>query len=160
AKSAGVASGNIRTGFLTRFVLVPFLAACFVPAARAEQPRVEFNRQIRPLLSDRCFRCHGPDARQRQAELRLDIEAAAKARREGAPAIVPARRVDSDPSRRVVSEDEAERMPPPAAGKPLTRDDIDLLRRWIAEGAEYQPLWSFLPPNRPEIPGVRDTRWP
>src|SRR5262245_32676979 len=132
-KSAGPALGKVRTGFLPRFVLVPLLAACTVSATRADEPRVEFNRQIRPLLSDRCFRCHGPDARQRKADLRLDAETAAKAKRDGDPAIVPGKPDESELIRRVTSEDEAERMPPPGAGKPLTREEISLFRRWIAE---------------------------
>jgi hypothetical protein len=151
---------RVHTGLLARIVPVAFLAACFGPATRADVPRVEFNRQIRPLLSDRCFRCHGPDARQRKADLRLDVETAAKARRDGDPAIVPGKPDESELIRRVTSEDEAERMPPPGAGKPLTREEISLLRRWIAEGAEYQPLWSFLPPRRPRPPPVRNAGWP
>jgi hypothetical protein len=144
---------------LARFVLVPFLAAYVIPATRGDEPRIQFNRQIRPLLSDRCFRCHGPDARQRKADLRLDVETAAKAKRDGDPAIVPAKPDDSELIRRVTSEEVAERMPPPGAGMPLTREEISLFRRWISEGAEYQPLWSFLPPRRPRMPPVRDTRW-
>jgi hypothetical protein len=151
---------RVRTGLLARIVLVAFEAACFVPAARADQPRVEFNRQIRPLLSDRCFRCHGPDARQRKADLRLDVEMSAKAKRDGEPALVPGKPDDSELFRRVTSDDDTERMPPPGAGKPLTREEIGLLRHWIADGAEYQPLWSFLPPRRPRPPPVHNTAWP
>jgi hypothetical protein len=151
---------RVRADLLARIVLAPFLAACLVPATRADEPRVEFNRQIRPLLSNRCFRCHGPDARQRKADLRLDLEGAAKGKRDGEPVIIPGKPDDSELIRRTTSEDETERMPPPGAGKPLTRDEANLLRRWITEGAEYQPLWSFLPPRRPRMPSVRDARWP
>ena len=136
------------------------LAASLSHVSSANEPRVEFNRQIRPLLSDRCFRCHGPDARQRKAELRLDTDAGAKTKRDGEPAIVPGKPDDSELIRRITSDDETERMPPAGAGKPLSRDEIGLLRRWVVEGAEYQPLWSFLPPRRPRIPPVRDTAWP
>jgi hypothetical protein len=129
-------------------------------ACGADERRVEFNRQIRPLLSDRCFRCHGPDARQRKGDLRLDTDAGAKAKRDSGPAIVPGKPDDSELIRRVSSDDDTERMPPPGAGKPLSRDEIRLLRRWIAEGAEYEPLWSYLPPRRPRIPPVQAAAWP
>jgi hypothetical protein len=92
--------------------------------------------------------------------LRLDLEGAAKGKRDGEPVIIPGKPDDSELIRRTTSEDETERMPPPGAGKPLTRDEANLLRRWITEGAEYQPLWSFLPPRRPRMPSVRDARWP
>ncbi|HTI51833.1 MAG TPA: DUF1549 domain-containing protein, partial [Planctomycetaceae bacterium] len=122
-----------------------------------QPPRVEFNRQIRPLLSDRCFRCHGPDAHHREAELRLDTVAGARADLGGRHAVVPGKPEDSELFARIASTDDTERMPPSAAGKPLTAEEISLVRRWIAEGAEYQPHWSFIPPRRPSIPPVKDT---
>src|SRR5262245_52839659 len=106
---------------------LPFLLAtcCFALGpfgptgkAHAGDARVGFNRQVRPLLTEMCFRCHGPDVRQRKADLRLDTEAGAKTKRDGEPAIVPGKPDDSELLRRVTSEDDAERMPPPGAGKP------------------------------------------
>jgi hypothetical protein len=128
--------------------------------ARADQARAGFNRQIRPILSEKCFRCHGPDVRQRKADLRLDIAAGTAAKRESGAAIVPGKPDESELVRRVTSEDEAERMPPPGAGKPLSPEQIHLLRQWIQEGAKYQPHWSSIPPRRPALPPVRDSAWP
>ena len=117
-------------------------------------PRVEFNRDIRPILSSRCFACHGPDANQRKAGLRLDTFAGARA---GA-AIVPGRPERSEVIARVVAQD-ALRMPPLSTGKSLTAAETDLLRRWIAQGADYQEHWSYLSPRRPVPPPVRDQLW-
>jgi hypothetical protein len=104
---------------------------------------VEFNRDIRPILSDRCFACHGPDAARRQAGLRFDIEGGAKA-------------VGEDLLRRVSAWNAPERMPPPASGKPkLSEHEIELLRDWIRQGAPWQPFWSFIPPRRPVPPPVK-----
>jgi hypothetical protein len=117
--------------------------------------KVEFNRDIRPILSENCFRCHGPDSASRKADLRFDRrEAALKAE-----AFVPGKPEKSELVRRIFSESPKERMPPPASRKELTRDQKELLRRWIAEGAEYQPHWSFLPPKRPELPPVKNVAW-
>lgn len=128
--------------------------------SRADDTRVEFNRQIRPLLADRCFRCHGPDARQRKGDLRLDTAEGATAKRDGPAAIVPRDSSGSELIRRIAADDETERMPPPGAGKALTRDEIRLLRRWVEQGAEYQPVWSLIPPVRSALPSVANTAWP
>jgi mono/diheme cytochrome c family protein len=150
------------------FILVccPLTAAALlatperVRADGGQLPRVQFNRQIRPLLSDRCFRCHGPDASHREAELRLDTAAGARADLGGRQAIVEGNPEESELFARIASSNDTERMPPPAAGKPLTAAEIALIRRWIAEGAEYQPHWSFIPPTRPPVPPVNETAWP
>ena len=107
---------------------------------RGEEP-LSFNRDIQPLLSDRCFACHGPDKESRQAELRLDQrEAALKS-----GAITPGNPATSAIIERILSEDPETVMPPPRHNKPLTSAEKDLLRRWVAEGAEYQPHWAFIP---------------
>jgi hypothetical protein len=119
--------------------------ALMIPALCAQT--VEFNRDIRPILSDRCFACHGPDAARRQAGLRLDVDGGAKA-------------VSEELLRRIASEDPAERMPPPSSGKAkLTRHEVELLRDWIAQGAQWQPFWSFIAPRRPKAPAVKNTKW-
>src|SRR5262249_30694938 len=141
----------MRLAFLLTIWLLSF--GQFV---RADEARIEFNRQIRPLLSEKCFRCHGPDARQRKADLRLDTAAGATAKREGGAAIIPGKPDDSELIRRVTSDDEAERMPPPGAGKPISPEQSRLFRQWIAEGAEYQPHWSSIPPRRPALPPVKN----
>jgi hypothetical protein len=116
-----------------------------VPPVLAQS--IEFNRDIRPILSERCFSCHGPDAAQRQAGLRFDLQDGAKA-------------VGDEILRRVASVDPLERMPPPSSGKAqLSAHEIDLLRSWIAHGAPWQPFWSFIPPRRPDPPAVKDEEW-
>ncbi|MFM8537499.1 MAG: PSD1 and planctomycete cytochrome C domain-containing protein [Planctomycetaceae bacterium] len=109
---------------------------------------VVFNRDIRPILSDHCFACHGPDGGKRQADLRLDDRASALA----AGAIVPGRPEESGLVARIRSLDPDLVMPPPEAHKPLDAAERDLLVRWIAEGAEYQRHWAYEPPVRPAVP--------
>lgn len=115
---------------------------------------VAFNRDIRPILADACFQCHGPDSATRKAGLRLDEAASALASRDGSPAIVPGNVAASELVRRITTDDPLERMPPPAAQRQLSRREGQLLERWIAEGAPYEPHWSFVPPRRPELPAV------
>ena len=144
-------------------LLLPLLFVAVAMAtshSRADETHVEFNRQIRPLLADRCFRCHGPDARQRKGDLRLDTVEGATAKRDGTAAIVPRDSGASELIRRISTDDETERMPPPGAGKVLAPDEIQLLRRWIEQGAEYQPVWSLISPTRSGLPPVQDTAWP
>lgn len=133
-----------------------------IPATGAgeREERVDFNRQIRPILSNRCFRCHGPDANHRKADLRLDTAEGVKADLGGRQAVVAGKPDDSELIARIIATDDAERMPPPEAGKPLAADEIALLRRWIDEGAEFQVHWSFTPPRRPHVPPVSNTARP
>ncbi|MCI0621918.1 MAG: DUF1553 domain-containing protein [Acidobacteria bacterium] len=123
---------------------------------------IEFNRDIRPILSDKCFTCHGPDKANRVTELRLDTEAGAKAGlSEGRLALVPGDPDSSEMFRRISSDDEAVRMPPAAMGHARLSDlEIDLIRRWIQQGAKWQGHWSFIPPRRPELPRVKNKTWP
>ena len=123
----------------------------------AEPPAVQFNRDIRPILSDACYQCHGPDQAKRKAKLRLDTEAGAFADLGGHFALVAGRPEHSELFRRITAKDPAKRMPPARAGRQLTEVQIDVLRRWIAEGARWQPHWAFLPPVRSPLPQVRDT---
>lgn len=122
--------------------------------ATAAEP-VQFNRDIRPILADRCFACHGPDKDQLQAELRLDLADSATADRDGKPAIVPGQPEQSELLRRLLTDDEEMRMPPPDSGKPLSKQEISLVSNWIAQGAEYQRHWSLIPPQRPAVPQVQ-----
>ena len=111
---------------------------------------LEFNRDIRPILSDNCFSCHGPDEKTRHGGLRLDLSEPARAKQEsGKVAVVPGKITESELVRRILSEQDGERMPPAESGKHLTPRQIELLQRWIAEGAEYQPHWSFVAARRP-----------
>ncbi len=122
-------------------------------ALSAQEEPVRYGRDIRPLLSDRCFRCHGPDAATREAGLRLDQREAAIGGRESGAAIVPFDPAASELLRRIAHADPDERMPPPSSGKPaLGPQEVALLQRWILEGAVYEPHWSFAPPVRPFVP--------
>lgn len=134
------------------------LLSCVATVSSADE--IRFNRDIRPILSDKCFFCHGPDANHREADLRFDVEEVAKSDLGGYFAIVPGSPGESELVERITSDDGDERMPPPESGKELTDDEIDLLRRWIAEGAEYEPHWSFVSPTRPAVPTVNDESWP
>ena len=144
-----------------RFLL---LSCVFVSAAALttlSAASVDFGRQVRPLLADRCFSCHGPDAAQRQAGLRLDQrDAAIVSSVSGRTPIKPGEPDESELLRRVSSTDPAIRMPPSYMGHdPLHRLDVEVLRQWIAEGAEYETHWAFQPPVRPAEPAVSDPEW-
>jgi hypothetical protein len=120
----------------------------------------DFQREVRPILAQFCFRCHGPDDQQREAGLRLDTRDGATARLEsGTQAIVP-RRVDaSELTRRIESLDDNTRMPPPATKKQLGEAERSVLKRWIAAGAEYQPHWAFVAPRTAPTPMVAQREW-
>src|SRR4051794_33018273 len=130
------------------------VAASFAGMARGDDA-IEFNRDIRPILSENCFACHGPDSAARKADLRLDRREAAVE----AEVIVPNDPEASELVARIDSDDKSMLMPPRSSNKTLTAAQKDLLRRWIAAGAEYQPHWSFIPPERPAPPAVRDEAW-
>ena len=121
-------------------------------------PPVDFNRQIRPILSDSCFRCHGPDEGSREARLRLDVrDAALQPAKSGAVAIVPGDPARSELLLRITDEHDA--MPPAETGKKLTPAEVALLRQWIAEGAPYAPHWAFVPPVALMPPPPRVSGW-
>ncbi|MBL8848352.1 MAG: PSD1 domain-containing protein [Planctomycetaceae bacterium] len=133
-------------------------ATSIVAADSAVSESVRFNRDIRPILADHCFTCHGADARTREADLRLDDRDSAFAPRDSAAILVPGDPDASELIRRVTAADESERMPP-ADHPPLSPAQIDVLRRWIAAGAEYEPHWAFITPVRPNVPEVRSPEW-
>ena len=120
----------------------------------AGEPRIVFNREVRPILSDKCFACHGFDAHQRKAGLRLDTAAGGHGATEsGGIAIKPGDLAESEVWRRIVSEDPEERMPPASSLKTLSREEKETIRAWILQGAQYQKHWAFEPPVRPAVPG-------
>jgi hypothetical protein len=128
---------------------------------RAHADRVDFNTRIRPLLSDRCFRCHGPDAAKRQAELRLDKrEGALKALDDEWAVVKPGDPDRSELVRRIHSFLDDELMPPPDSHLALSDDEKALLTRWVAEGAEYRPHWSFERIESPPVPAADDAAHP
>jgi len=138
---------------------VSLLAAvgCFALPLAAQ---VEFNRDVRPILSERCYTCHGPDETKRLSALRFDTEAGGKADLGGRFAIVPGDVGRSEMIHRVTSDDPVRRMPPAYAGHAkLTEAEISLLTRWVKQGAAWQGRWSFVTPTRPQTPAVSDPAW-
>ncbi len=120
---------------------------------------VDFDRDVRAILSDKCFQCHGPDESTRQADLRLDTKAGALADREGSVAFAPGDTEKSEALRRIFSDDPDERMPPSDAKLILSAKDKKTLRQWVAEGAKWTEHWSFVPPAKPEPPSSA-SKWP
>jgi hypothetical protein len=130
-----------------------FVAALvLITAADAAEPPVSFNRDIRPILSNNCFACHGPDAKHREADLRLDVRESAVE----TEAISPNAPDKSKLIARITSDDPEIHMPPPKSQKKLTAKEVELLRRWIAEGAKYEGHWAFLPIVAAKPPASND----
>lgn len=124
---------------------------------------VDYNFHIRPILSDKCFTCHGPDANKREAGLRLDIgDSAFKALKEtpGAFAFVPGKPHQSEVYKRITTQDTSLRMPPVNSNLALTEHEIDLIEKWIKQGAKYKPHWAFVAPQAVKPPEVDDEKWP
>lgn len=131
-----------------------------VEAASPVPTKVDFDREIRPILSDRCFRCHGPNEKDRKGGFRLDQEKSAFGMSEsGEHPIVPGKPESSELIRRITADDVSQRMPPQDSGKTLSKSEIELLRRWIREGAVWRKHWAFVPPARPAEPQVKDSHW-
>ena len=130
-----------------------------VASGLAAETKIDFNREIRPILSEFCYQCHGPDEKQRKAKLRLDTREGAIAQRKKGAAVVPGKSTESSLVGRIHSQDESEVMPPPETGKKLKPEQIKLLTRWIEEGAEYKGHWAFLAPQRGELPTWKDESW-
>ena len=129
------------------------LAAAALAAESPLPAKIEFNRDLRPILSDTCFHCHGPDKNARKAGLRLDIrEEALKPAESGEIPIVPGQPEKSEVARRVLTDDKDDLMPPVKAHKPLTARQKEIFRQWIAQGAVYQKHWSYEPPVKAAIP--------
>ncbi len=133
--------------FVVSFLLTPsFWAAC---------SEIQFNRDIRPILSENCYACHGPDKNQRKAKLRLDVREVALERQ----AIVPGKLSESKLLQHIFSTDPEEVMPPPKSQKTLTAAQKELLKQWIASGAQYQAHWAYMEPKRVPVPEVKDPHW-
>jgi cytochrome c553 len=134
------------------------------PPARAEtppKPAIDFNRQIRPILAENCFACHGPDETKRKAKLRFDTKEGAFAKlRHGGYAIVPGKLAESELMARISTDEPTEIMPPPKSGKRLKPEQVALLKEWIEQGAKWSEHWAFVAPVRPPLPGVNDVNWP
>ena len=127
--------------------------------SRAADPEISFNRDVRPILSDKCFHCHGPDEAARKADLRLDDAVAVMADRDGIAIVRPGDPAGSELIRRITSNDEAEIMPPHESQKPLTEKEKLTLQKWVAEGATWSQHWAYETPVRHETPVSRQTDW-
>ena len=138
-------------------VVVIWLLALAAPAASND--KADFNSQIRPILSAKCFSCHGPDDRSRKAKLRLDVRDQATREHDGITAIKPGDLKRSDLVRRITTADPEDLMPPAKFGHPLTPAEIELLKRWVQQGAPYAEHWSFIKPVRPALPKVSQRAW-
>lgn len=156
--------------FFSRLIMAGFILGimqgCSPSGKATEEPipeKISYNFDIRPILSDKCFACHGPDANKRQAGLRLDMaESAYKALDENpdAHALVPGKPLLSQVFLRITSEDSTMRMPPAESNLSLTEHEISLIEKWIQQGAEYEPHWAFVAPENPGLPEVKNESWP
>jgi hypothetical protein len=143
---------------MSRIALL-FVTLPFAWAAPPATPTVSFQRDIRPILSDNCFSCHGPDSKSRMAGLRLDLKASAlEARKSGAP-IVPGKPADSLAFQRIIETNAAKKMPPEYSHKKLTPAQVATFKNWIEQGAPWKEHWAYQAPVRPTAPVVRNTTW-
>ena len=122
------------------------------PLSSHAAERIEFNRDVRPILADACFHCHGPDKAKRKADLRLDTAA-------GKSVVVAGKPAESELIRRIHLTAKDEVMPPPSSGRTVTAQQKEVLKKWIEQGAEWQTHWAYLVPKRPELPSVKDAAW-
>jgi hypothetical protein len=129
-------------------------------AEEAAKREIQFNRDIRPILSENCFQCHGPDAAHREAELRLDVRASVIEKREHGAAILPGDAAGSQLLSRINSTDADLKMPPPESGRTITAAQTALLKQWIEQGAKYEAHWSLVVPQRLALPAVKNDAWP
>ncbi|HCR28846.1 MAG TPA: hypothetical protein DIV79_02360 [Opitutae bacterium] len=143
-----------------RVLTIAFFGLVSLLAAQGADP-LDFNRDIRPILSDNCFKCHGPDAQTREADLRLDTEVGAFADLgDGFFPIVKGKPDESEVIWRIETDDTEDLMPPADSELSLTDEEIAKLRQWISEGADWSQHWSFEPVDRPELPEVENASWP
>src|SRR5712692_1273214 len=141
-----------RRAFSLFVAFVPFVVS--PSCARADSP-INYTRDIKPILSARCYACHGPDEGKRKAKLRLDIRDVAIKK-----AIKPGDAAGSELIARVTSKEPTEVMPPPTSKvPPLTTLEIDLLRRWIEQGAKFDTHWAYVKPVRANLPDIKDRNW-
>ena len=124
-----------------------------------EAKKLQFDRDIRPILSDKCYACHGPDPAVRKANLRLDIKDGAFSEPSGYPIIVPGKPEESELVLRITHDDIDRRMPPQTSNRQPTQEQIDTLIQWIAEGAEWEEHWAYIPPKRIDPPEVKNPDW-
>ena len=134
--------------------------AGMVSSLSAQKDGISYNRDIRPILSNHCFSCHGLDEKHRKAKLRLDLREEAIMSRDGIQAIAPGSIEDSESWMRIISDDEDDVMPPPETHKSLTTEEKKLVRQWIEQGAPYEGHWAFIAPKKSELPKVQGAQNP
>lgn len=157
----------MKCTYLLFITMILLNSACNQPNAvdvhTEDIDQISYNFHIRPILSDKCFACHGPDANKREAGLRLDVAEAAFAALKESPgkfAIVPNDAGKSEIYHRITTNDPEEMMPPPSSNLKLLPEEIALIKKWIEQGAKYEPHWAFVSPKKPELPKVKDEKWP
>lgn len=149
----------IARTFLSVLLVVTVCFACSISAVYAEEP-LDFTRDIRPILSNKCFHCHGPDQNKREGGLRFDTKAGAFAETDsGEPAIVPGKPEESEMYRRLVTKDDSEVMPPADTGSQLEAAEIEKIRKWLKQGGKIAGHWSYEKLTRPVLPDVKDKKW-
>ena len=146
--------GNL---FCILLIALPMAETNFLAQAENDIP---FNRDVRPILSDKCFFCHGPDEEERKGDLRLDVASDALKDLGGYSAIVPGDIDASELVARIIAQDPDDLMPPPDSGKALSEEEIQIIREWISQGASFETHWSYTIPLRSPLPQVKDTAWP
>ncbi len=151
-------------GLMRRLLVASFLSVGWVAggafAVAAETPAVDFNREVRPILAEHCYACHGPDARARKADLRLDSKDDAFRKRKDHAVVVAGKPDESELIDRVTTDDPTAHMPPKKFGKPLDPRQVETLKRWVASGAKWDGHWSFITPKNPSTPAVSNPGWP
>ncbi|MEP6672591.1 MAG: PSD1 and planctomycete cytochrome C domain-containing protein [Chthoniobacter sp.] len=148
---------SLRAGLLAAALSVAGLAH----GEEAPLPdKVDFNRDVRPILSENCFKCHGFDPKNRKGDRRIDTREGALAEKDGVRAVVPGKVAESDLSLRIHSKDKDEQMPPPKSGKQVTARQIAVLDKWIEQGAPYDLHWAFKKPQQAPLPAVKRADWP
>ena len=147
--------------FVRRAALLLLIGWPCASTIAAPAGKINYDRQIRPILSNNCFKCHGPDGQERKAQLRFDTpDGPLAAGESGKKAVVPGKPLESELVRRILSPDPDQQMPPPDSNKKLSDAEKELLKNWIAEGASMELHWAFVAPRRPAVPAVSLLSWP
>src|SRR5262249_61258230 len=137
------------------------LAIWMHPVQAVRGDDLDFSRDVRPILARHCFKCHGPDDKARKGKLRLDLrETAIQGGKSGERAVVPGKPDESELVRRISNTEDSDVMPPPSTQNPVADQDKQILRRWIAAGAEYKQHWAFVVPRQAALPMVKQADWP
>ncbi len=148
-----------RIGTCAGLIGLLLLSATGGGNAADPEDTLRFNRDIRPILANACFQCHGPDPGGRKAKLRFDREEGFFGAREGGPTVVKNQPDKSPLYLRLVSKDPEEVMPPPKSRKVVKPEEKEKIRKWIAQGAPWEPHWAFIKPERPAPPVVKNAKW-